>query len=175
MIIEQIPEWQLGYSDDRAISDLLKTCFDTDYGNLSYFNQRPHLRLVHRDGKAIVGHMAAVFRTVRQGNNLFTIFGLADVATAPGHQGQGIASGLLKQAIALARKSDAQFILLFGEAALYVANGFKPAANSVLFAKSCPGKAAQPMRDTEPLLMVMPLADQHWNTETDVDLMGHIF
>ena len=175
MTIELIPEMALSAADERAIADLLAASFATDFGGRSYYVQRHHLRLVLRDEGAIVGHMALLYRAIRQGNRLIDIVGLADVATAPGSRGKGIASRLLKDAIAVAQTSPASFLMLFGTAGLYGAHGFVAAQNELLYVPMEGAATGELRRDVSDALMVLPLRGADWDGEARTDLLGHKF
>ena len=56
--VHQIPEMQLSAADDAAIAGLLARCFTTDFGGRSFFSHHHHLRLVIRNGGAIISHVA---------------------------------------------------------------------------------------------------------------------
>lgn len=174
MQIEHIPEWALTEADDRQIADLLARCFDTDFGGRSFFDNRHHLRLVHRRNR-IIGHMGLQFRAVRLGERLVTIAGLADVATDPDFRGQGIAGHLLQAAIRQAAASPAEFFLLFGTAGLYAAAGFRPVANPTLWV-DMRGSVTKGIRRTPSKdLMVMALRDGNWDGNATLDLLGNVF
>ena len=163
MLIEKIPEWQLSTRDDAEIAALLARCFDTDFGGRSFFSQPHHLRLFHRQG-SIIAHMALLLRSVQLGNRQITIAGLADVATHPAHRGQGIAARLLQAAIAEAKSSPADYLLLFGTAKLYSSAGFNNIFNHI-------AKITTP--DTP--LMMLPLRDVPWPDTAPLDLNGPAF
>lgn len=174
MEIERIPEWALTAADDRQIADLLARCFDTDFGDRSYFQTRQHLRLVHRQG-AIVAHMALQFRAMRLGERLITVAGLADVATDPGLRGQGLASGLLRAALAEAKASPAEFVLLFGTAKLYAAAGFQTVHNQMIWVEMRDAVTRRVHRAAGDSLMVLPLHDLAWDDTATLDLLGNLF
>lgn len=175
MQVDRIPEWALTPADEAQIVALLAQAFDTDFGGRSFFRQRHHLRLLARDGGALVGHMALLWRAVRLGGSLVTVAGLAEVATAGKRRGEGIAGRLLQVAIAEALGSSAEFLLLFGTAALYAGAGFRPAANPMLWADmtgACLGGICrEPARD----LMVLPLRGREWDDGAELDLLGDVF
>lgn len=175
MPIERIPEWALGPADDAAIADLLARCFDTDFGGRSYFKQRHHLRLVYRQDGQIIGHMALLFRAVRLGGALVDIIGLAEVACAPNHRGHGIASQLLRVAIAEATASPAEFLLLFGTAGLYAGAGFLPAANPTTYIDLLGARSGAVKSEPAETLMVLPLRDRVWQPGLPLDLLGSLF
>jgi predicted N-acetyltransferase YhbS len=174
-MIEILPEWALTPEDEAQIADLLLRSFDTDFGGRSYFQQRPHLRLViRRDGK-IIGHMALLFRAIRLGSQLTDIAGLADVCTDPDHRGQGIAQRLLTAAIAEARASQSDFFLLFGNANIYSGNGFQRFSNPVTYLDLRGARTGDVKTEPAEQLMVLPLRGAEWPATAPVDLMGTLF
>lgn len=174
MLIERIPEWHLSAADDAEIAALLARCFPTDFGGRSFFIQRHHLRLVVREG-AIIGHMALTLRAVELGERLFTIAGLAEVATHPDHRGKGIAAALLQAAIAESRASPAEHLLLFGVARLYAAAGFRRVSNRMAHVAVQRTRVARLVSDGDDNLMVLPLGDMPWPDDALLDLRGPVF
>lgn len=174
MDVERIPEWALSEADDRQIAHLLARCFDTDFGGRSYFQTRQHLRLVHRQGR-IVAHMALQFRAMRLGGRLITVAGLADVATDPAWRGRGLASGMLRVAMAEAKASPAEHLLLFGTAGLYAAAGFRPAQNPMTWTEMRGAVTGEIHREVAQSLMVLPLRDAIWDAGAPLDLLGNLF
>jgi predicted N-acetyltransferase YhbS len=175
MQIDHIPEWQLTAEVDAEIADLLARCFSTDFGGRSFFVQRHHERLVMLQGGVIIGHMALTLRAVHLGRRLVTIAGLADVATDPGHRGRGIASDLLQAAIARARISPAEYMLLFGEAGLYAAAGFVPVSNRMSHVVTQGRRVARVVSTGDDKLMVLALRDMVWPDAAALDLRGPVF
>jgi predicted N-acetyltransferase YhbS len=168
--IERIAEWDLSAKDEAAIAALLARCFTTDFGGRSFFTHHHHLRLVMR-GNGIIGHMALVLRSVLLDGRQVTIAGLAEVATNPAHRGQGIAAALLQAAIDEAKASPAQYLLLFGVALLYAAQGFRKVSNPMAHV-DVDGTRVMTTGDDD--LMVLPLRDAPWPTGL-VDLRGPVF
>jgi predicted N-acetyltransferase YhbS len=175
MTVERIEEVRLSSADDRQIAALLAECFDTDFGGRSHFEQRPHLRFVLRETGRIVGHIGYFFRSVRQGERLFCVAGLGDVACAPDWRGRGVATALLQAAIAEAGQGSAAFVLLFGEAALYGGAGFVAVPNGIRFTEMGGARTGQVATRAQAKLMMLSLANQVWDTETEIDLLGHAF
>lgn len=170
LAIERIAEWQMSARDEAAIADLLARCFTTDFGGRSFFCHHHHLRLVIRDG-GIIGHMALVLRSVLLAGRRVSIAGLAEVATDPAHRGQGIAASLLRAAIAEAKASPAEHLLLFGEAALYAAHGFRPVTNPLAHVDVTGNRVVTAGDDN---LMVLPLRETPWPMGP-IDLRGPVF
>jgi predicted N-acetyltransferase YhbS len=152
----------------------LRSSFGTEFGGRSYFMQRHHVRLVALDPE-ICGHIGLIYRSVRQGDRLIPILGLADVATDPGRRGQGIASTLLKAAIAEGHASPAAFIALFGDAGLYAGHGFMPAMNRLRYVDLDGARTGEAMDGGADGLMILPLGGAVWDEVTPLDLLGHKF
>jgi predicted N-acetyltransferase YhbS len=174
MLIEKIPEWDLSSQDDAEIAALLARCFPTDFGGRSYFIQHHHLRLVVRQPQ-IIGHMALVLRSVQLGDRLVSIAGLAEVATDPAHRGQGIAAQLLQAAIAEAKASPAEFMLLYGVAKLYAAAGFRYISNPLAHVDLRGPQTRRVTTDRATNLMVLPLRGTPWPDDAPLDLRGPEF
>lgn len=174
MQIDRIEEWCLTAVDEAQIVLLLSSAFDTAFSERSYYMQRHHFRLVARDPE-IVAHMGLLFRTVRQGDRLIPIMGLADVATDIKRRGQGIASALLAAAISEAKESIAEFFLLFGDAAIYAGMGFRSAPNSLRFVDLTDAKTGDVRENNSDDLMVLELQDAKWDPDTPLDLIGNKF
>ena len=175
MQIERVAEWLLSPQDDAQIADLLARSFPTDFGGRSFFTHHHHLRLLVRDGGAIIGHMALVLRSVDLGMRRVTIAGLAEVATDPAHRGRGIAAALLQAAIEEARVSPASFLFLFGEAKVYYAAGFRTVSNRIAHIVMKGGRAGRIVTDGDDNLMVLPLRSDLWPASDVLDLRGPVF
>jgi len=175
MQIERIDETRLTPADDARIHTLLVRAFQEDFGERSFHQQRHHIRLIVRDGDAIIGHMALCYRAIRLGDALVSIMGLADVATDPDHQGKGIASALMTAAIAEAEASEAAFFALFGNRPLYAGRGFRKVPNPVTHTALYGARTADVQLDTSGNLMVLPLTDAKWDDTAPVDLLGFSF
>ena len=173
--IERIHETELSATDEAQIVALLARCFDTDFGGRSFFRTRHHLRLVIRDGGAIVAHMAIQFRAVRLGGRLTDVAALAEVATHPDHRGRGLAGRLLQAAIDEARGARAAHFLLFGTAGLYAAAGFAAAHNPLVHVEIDGARTGALRRERAELLRVLDLGPAPWEPEAELDLLGGLF
>lgn len=175
MTPEAIPEHLLTKADEVEIAVLLARCFATDFGGRSFFQTRHSWRHVIRQG-GISAHLAVQLRAVRLGEHLITIAGIADVATDPGHRGKGRAATLLQAAIAAARQSPAQHVLLFGTARLYPAAGFRPISNPLTYLDLTGARTGSLHRDrSEQHLQVLDIGSQRWNDAKPLDLLGGLF
>lgn len=174
MQIDRIEETRLNAAHEGQIATLLTRAFGPDFGGRSYYQQRHHVRLV-TGRPQIVGHIALTFRDIRVADSLTPVYGLAEVATDPDHRGKGIASALLQAAIAEARASPAQFLLLFGDAPLYAAAGFRPATHRLHYTVLNGARTRATNRAQSNGLMALPLRDQPWPDGADLDMLGHLF
>lgn len=172
--VELIPEMGLSAADEAAIADLLARCFTTDFGGRSFFSQHHHLRLVIRDGGAIISHMALVLRSVDLNGQRVTVAGLAEVATDPAHRGKGHAATLLRSAMDAAAASPAVYLLLFGTARLYAAAGFRTVCNPMAQVVTKGTRVGRVVSDGDDNLMVLPLRDRDWPAGL-LDLRGPVF
>ncbi|MGZ8361809.1 MAG: GNAT family N-acetyltransferase, partial [Allosphingosinicella sp.] len=79
------------------------------------------LSLVADDGGTILGHVALSLMAAP-----FRALGLAPVAVAPGHQRQGIAAALIREALDRARADGWGGVFVLGDPAYYRRFGFSP-------------------------------------------------
>ncbi|SMX40247.1 GNAT family N-acetyltransferase [Octadecabacter ascidiaceicola] len=175
MQIECIPEYALTAADDQSIADLLLRGFAEDFGGRSYHQQRHHMRIIARNGGAMIGHMAICYRDVCLGENLTTICGLAEVVTAPETRGKGVATQLLKAAITFAESTQAKFFVLFGDRPIYAGHGFITVGNVITYTSLDYAKTGQVITRETQALMVLPLTDQPWDEAAPLDLLGWNF
>lgn len=177
--IETREEIFLTSSDDQEIAALLADAFgqhgDDGFEGRSYFKQRHHLRVLGRIEGRLVGHIALCFRAIHAAGEYIPIIGLAEVATAPDLGGKGIASRLLKHTIEVSHKTQADFILLFGDHPVYARNGFRSVSNTLRYTVVEGGRSEQVVTAPTTYLQIMPLTDKRWDDLAEVDLLGHLF
>ena len=174
MQIDRLEETRLTAQDEGQIAALMARAFPTEFNGRSYFHQRHHIRLVVH-APHIIGHMALTFRDIRIADALIPIIGLAEVATDPDHRGKGIAGALLEAAIAEARASLATHMLLFGDAKLYAATGFRPVHNKMRYVVIHNARTLRTQTANADSLMVLHLRDLPWPDGADLDMLGHLF
>jgi predicted N-acetyltransferase YhbS len=175
MQVERLDEMRITSKDEAQIGALLDAAFNTEFGGRSYYQQRHHVRLIVRNADVIVGHMAISLRAIRMGDALVQVAGLAEVATDPDRRGQGIASTLMKAAIAEAQASPAAFFVLFGDQPLYAASGFVTKTNLLRYSSFLGVQSGEVIDAAKDGLMVMSLRDELWDDTAVIDLVGHAF
>lgn len=173
-MIEVIPEHALTAEDEAQVAELLRTSFPTDFGGRSFYQQRPHLRVVWRNG-AILGHIALFYRAVRIDGQLIDVIGLGDIATAPRARGQGIATALLDRTLAIGKNSNAKFALLFGQRTLYDRAGFRLVANTYTRVDMTGARTGDVDHVQSRFLRVLPLTGTAWPDSAELDLLGPLF
>ena len=173
--IETINELDLTPQTDAEIAALLMAAFDSGFGGRSYYRQRHHLRLLARDGDVLAGHVALLYRAIQSRGQLIPIIGLAEVATASTHRGQGIARTLITQSLQIAQDSQAQFALLFGDPAHYSRYGFRTAQNQLRQLDLKDGHSSAVKTAPDSGFMVAPTGHVDWDDTAEIDLMGHEF
>ena len=175
-MIERIPEARLGPGDEAEIAALIETCFTaSDFGGRSFYQNRPHLRVVARNGARIVGHMGLFLRAVRLEDALVDVAGIGDVAVHPDARGRRLATAMLEAAVEEARAGPAAFLLLFGTRRLYAAAGFEKAPNRVTVTQMERVRTGPVETWEAQALMVKPLRDVAWDPAAPVDLLGFPF
>ncbi len=177
MQIEAIHEIDLTTEVETEIAAVLEKTFGADdgYDGRSFYKQRHHLRLVARENRQIISHVALAFREIRIGGDLFPIVGIGEVATLPDFQGRGAASALLKHAMADARSSRASFMVLFGNRPIYAGHGFVSKPNLVRFVGMDDCRTGEIIERRFDSLMILPLRDDVWDDDATVDLLGPLF
>ncbi len=177
MQIEAVAEFDLTADQDAEIAALVGRAFGENhgYGNMSFYNQRHHLRLLARRDGVLIGHYALGFRALRMGGQRVQIIGLAEVATDPDHQGKGVASALMTAAIDRARSTLADFIVLFGTRPLYEGVGFVAKRNVVRHMGIENDHTTEIIQGVETALKVLQLKDTEWDDGALIDLLGPTF
>ncbi len=177
MEIEEIHEFDLTDRVEAEIAALLETVFGAGdgYGGRSFYNQRPHWRVIARAHGQMVGHIGLWLRDIGLGGVRHAMAGVGDVATHPAHRRIGIGSALLSAAIARAERSPAQFMLLFGTRGLYGGHGFRSANNMIRVVDCIDGQTGAVVERPSRALMVRQIGDRPWDDTTVLDLLGMPF
>lgn len=173
-MIEVIPEVELSAQDETQIVEVIRECFPTDYAGRSFYQQRPHVRLVRRK-QVIVAQLSVFYRSIRLGGELVPIIGIGDVACLPEHRGQGIGSALMARALELGTRSQADFALLFGKRTLYDRAGFVAQKNPYLCVDMTGAQINELAQRDANFLMVRLLKSRNWPEGEQVDFLGPLF
>ncbi|MDA7423302.1 GNAT family N-acetyltransferase [Thalassococcus lentus] len=170
-MLEMIHEQDLSGSDEDQIARLLEDCFPSEYDGRSFFQQRPHCRLIWRDTR-IVAHVGVFYRAVRLDGTLSNVLGIGDVATGPKYRRQGIATKLIDQALAAAPRAD--FAMLFGRRKLYDRAGFVSVSNPIRHTVMMGSKTGESVTESNEFLMIKQLRQRSWPSKGTVDLLGQM-
>lgn len=89
----------------------------------------PELSLVAlTQAKEVVGHILSSKITIADGEKAADSLALAPVSVAPGYQGKGIGSQLIRSALNKAKEGGFQSVIVLGHKDYYPKFGFKPAS-----------------------------------------------
>jgi predicted N-acetyltransferase YhbS len=124
-------------ADQPAIETLLDAAFGAARRNRAAYRLREGavplagLSCVARDDKGIIGSLQCWDVALRSGSDVrMPLLLLGPVAVAAGQRGAGVASAMMRWALAAADAAGAPPILLIGDAAFYGRFGFAAAATS---------------------------------------------
>ncbi|MGP6088742.1 GNAT family N-acetyltransferase [Antarctobacter jejuensis] len=173
-MIETIAEPDLVPEDEAQIAEILRDSFPTDFGGRSFYQQRPHMRIVWREER-IVSQLSLFLRAIRVGDDLVDAAGIGDVATAPGARGKGHADAVVAKAVEVARSSGVRFLILFGDRTLYDRAGFLPVANRFRYIKMIGARTGEVTEGSSPFFRVKALTEERWQEGEQVDFLGHLF
>jgi putative acetyltransferase len=112
----------------------------------------PELSLVATVGDRVVGHVMVSQTTIRDGEDERLIAMLSPLAVAPGHQGEGIGSALVRAAVAETDARGEPVLILEGSPAFYGRLGFEhalPLGIHIDLPSWAPPEAAQVLRLTK--------------------------
>jgi putative acetyltransferase len=126
---------QVQAGDHAAVEDVVRAAFthDPEVGHLPRLIRESEqyvaeLELVARVGGAVVGHtMISHAALVDADGTRHDVLTLSPLSVAPAHQRQGIGGALVRQALALAERTDAPLVTLEGSPAYYPRFGFTDA------------------------------------------------
>ena len=172
----RIEEFKLNKKQHTHVRDLLQTCFASYPTGRSYFNQLPAFRFLVYDEKILVAHMAVMHRVIKFGDEVATIFGVADLCVHPDYRDKDIASELLQKLESLGKKHDIELILLIAtENSFYKKNGFKIYNNKLRWLMTNQHQSfGIVQRSLEDSFMIKKIGIKKLASGT-VDLLGSLF
>ena len=174
--IIRTPEMRLDQDLDARIGILLDTCFRSEFGGRSFYQNRHHVRFhVEEPAGTVIAHLALCLRAARVGAELTTVAGLAEVAVDPAHRGKGLATALVSSAVEEARLSPAQMVMLFGVEPLYERAGFRKAVNPVIHVRMDGARTGEVVTERRNSLRILPLTGGLPDESVTIDLCGFAF
>jgi GNAT superfamily N-acetyltransferase len=115
--LQVIEEARMSPAMDRAIRQLLCTCFPADaeaYARRrAWHDSTPTYTVVSRRGGLVVGHLGIVVRTVACGDVQVTVAGVQSFCVAEPYRGTGLSRHLMVRALDEALRRGIRFGLLF--------------------------------------------------------------
>jgi predicted acetyltransferase len=122
---------------ESRVRALLKEAFPdsaSDNGDYYTFYGTPATIVILREGRQVVGHLAAYRREVEIGCEPLEIGLIGGVAIAPDHRGKGHSRALVQRAHAYLKKRSIPFSILFAhEPRVYASSGYKLMRNETHF------------------------------------------
>ena len=121
-------------ADHNAIGSVVRAAFKKDVEARLVDDLRSSgdfitdLSLVAEIDGEIVGHVMVTWVTLADGDTTHRILSLAPLAVAPDHQGRGVGSALMAEAITRADAMGEPMIVLQGSPVYYSRFGFEPSA-----------------------------------------------
>ena len=138
--IEIIAENDLQPDEDRQIRELLCLCFpdwsDVFRQHRAWHNTPPIYSVIVREQGQVIGHIAAVIRTITTTWNFrYSVVSIQGVCIAPDKRHAGLASRLLQDALQEATRRGFLFAILYCKEFLvpyYLSQGWKLADDSIV-------------------------------------------
>lgn len=124
----------------RVHSAAFETPLESRLVDLLRERGRLRLSIVVLADEKIIGHIAYSPVTV---DGVEIGWGLAPFAVAPGHQGRGAGSRLIRESLAACRGAEIPLVVVLGEPAYYGRFGFRPASELGLVDRYGGGDAFQ--------------------------------
>lgn len=174
--IELVTEIQMTPRHRSAIVSLLHQSFPDYPDHQIFYPQPPHFRLLAWREDSLVGHLAAILRSVMTGGKSITILGIADLCTDPAYTGQRIASRLLNRIEELALRQGIPFLMaMAANPEFYLHHKFLPIEVRCTWLAFMNGRSLGLFQRTPPSgLVVKPVGDMAW-PPGDIDLLGPLF
>jgi predicted acetyltransferase len=119
---------------ESRIQALLEEAFPDSASEHTDDHGTPAVIVILRDGREVVGHLAAYRREVEIGCEPLEIGMIGGVAIAPNHRGRGHSRALVQRAHAYLKKRSIPFSILFAhEPRVYASSGYKLMRNETHF------------------------------------------
>ncbi len=172
----RIEEFKVSPDQKKAIETLLRKCFSEYPRGRSYYKQLPSFRYLAYDGDKLIGHMGVEHRMMKAGNEVCSVFGIADICVDTDYQHQKVGSSLIKKLEKLGKKNKVDFMLLMADDhQLYLKNDFEIISNTCRWLMINEHQTlGVGHRKIEDCIMVKSLNGKTWGNGL-IDFLGHIF
>jgi len=168
-------EHELGPRRRQELQRLLAASFPSWFRDRWYFKQLPHLRMLAYVGDQLVGQVGIDHRMIRVGDSPVEIFGLIDVCVDPEHRSRGVASTMLREIEALARRHAIECLLLHtDDSRLYERCGFVRLERPSRWLGIHEHATVGLIERVDDWIHVKPLTEDGW-PDGPVDLLGYMF
>lgn len=125
MRIERYIEHEISADVHASIESLRNSCFPDHKQARSYGKQLPHFRVLAFSNDQLVGHLGVDHRSMRFGDQVYSVFGVIDLCVAEDSRNCGIGSRLISELEERARAAGIDlFVLLAKDHSLYSKRGF---------------------------------------------------
>ena len=165
MHVEYLPDFAVTETQDRALRDLLSTCFtkpqDIVFKTRRYFSEPPpHRWIVPGNNGALLAHIAVHDKQVQSGGRTYRIIGIAEVCVHPDGRGQGLVRLMLREIHAWATARGFDFGVLYGDPRFYSSSGYRNVDNFTHEEREADGRIVR----KPAAVMVNPLGSTPWPT-----------
>lgn len=132
--IVYLPDSEVDPTTDRAIRDLLTTCFTGDDDDV--FRHRrfwkepyPNRFVIHGPEDTLIAHVGVHEKEIRAGEDRYRFGGIAEVCVHPEFRGRGTVRALLAFIHPWMASRGFVFSVLFGDPKIYTSSGYREVGN----------------------------------------------
>lgn len=159
-----LPDREVDSATDRAIRDLLTTCFTGD-GNDVFLHRRywkepyPNRFVIRGPDDSFVAHVGVHEKEIRVGDARHRFGGICEVCVHPDFRGRGMVRAMLAFIHPWLAERGFVFSILFGDPDVYTSSGYRVVGNIVM-----DDDPLQPDGNRHPVSgpMVHPLGSMLW-------------
>lgn len=176
MRTEKIEEYNIEPTTNQAIQVLLTESFSAYPKDRTYFKQAPTFRMLHWDGKKLIGHLAVNYRILNIGGSKVPVFGISDFCVSEEYRSKKIGTTLINSLEEKASKLNIQFLILIAEDhSIYKKNGFRLVNNTCRWLLINEHQSLGVMHgNIEKSILIKSIGNTKWNKGI-VDFLGPVF
>ncbi len=171
-------EHRIDAETHAALAGLLDLCFDGAFQGRSYFKQLPHMRVIARDGGAIVGQAGLDVRNINVGGTILKVAGVIDLCVHPDRRRRGLGSGMLGALEGhVSGSGGVDFLILMADdPSLYLSNGYRTLAeaDTTWLALHQGRSVGLKHEDLGGVFQVKPVGAAAWPAGP-IDMLGYLF